>query len=100
MIRRPPRSTLFPYTTLFRSAFSGRARQTKIASAMRIADSPKRATCDTVDGLVRGSEDHSYVGSAEAVSVDEHVPDPCRARHIGDVIQITFWIRYLIVNGR
>src|SRR2546422_2864874 len=27
MIRRPPRSTLFPYTTLFRSGFSGiRAR--------------------------------------------------------------------------
>ena len=24
MIRRPPRSTLFPYTTLFRSAFAGR----------------------------------------------------------------------------
>src|SRR2546428_2372113 len=24
MIRRPPRSTLFPYTTLFRSAFSPR----------------------------------------------------------------------------
>src|SRR3712207_8656075 len=24
MIRRPPRSTLFPYTTLFRSAISGR----------------------------------------------------------------------------
>src|SRR5260370_3894339 len=23
MIRRPPRSTLFPYTTLFRSCFSG-----------------------------------------------------------------------------
>src|SRR5258708_13896931 len=25
MIRRPPRSTLFPYTTLFRSIFIGRA---------------------------------------------------------------------------
>src|SRR5467141_2229573 len=25
MIRRPPRSTLFPYTTLFRSAFAGAA---------------------------------------------------------------------------
>src|SRR5258707_7200980 len=24
MIRRPPRSTLFPYTTLFRSPFSGK----------------------------------------------------------------------------
>src|SRR5258707_4533100 len=26
MIRRPPRSTLFPYTTLFRSTISGRTR--------------------------------------------------------------------------
>src|SRR2546430_10779766 len=26
MIRRPPRSTLFPYTTLFRSLFVGTAR--------------------------------------------------------------------------
>src|SRR3712207_8482764 len=24
MVRRPPRSTLFPYTTLFRSAFGGK----------------------------------------------------------------------------
>src|SRR3712207_8284436 len=28
MIRRPPRSTLFPYTTLFRSAANGQATQT------------------------------------------------------------------------
>src|SRR3712207_7046088 len=27
MIRRPPRSTLFPYTTLFRSALAVRGRQ-------------------------------------------------------------------------
>src|SRR3712207_7580521 len=27
MIRRPPRSTLFPYTTLFRSAGGGKAEQ-------------------------------------------------------------------------
>src|SRR2546427_11922308 len=27
MIRRPPRSTLFPYTTLFRSGFGGEAKQ-------------------------------------------------------------------------
>src|SRR2546430_12486611 len=26
MIRRPPRSTLFPYTTLFRSPFDGRGK--------------------------------------------------------------------------
>src|SRR5258705_1456151 len=29
MIRRPPRSTLFPYTTLFRSVFNGNAISNK-----------------------------------------------------------------------
>src|SRR2546425_8714904 len=29
MIRRPPRSTLFPYTTLFRSLEAGSTRQTR-----------------------------------------------------------------------
>src|SRR5690242_21539565 len=29
MIRRPPRSTLFPYTTLFRSRFAGRKGRSK-----------------------------------------------------------------------
>src|SRR2546421_8747780 len=41
MIRRPPRSTLFPYTTLFRSGFfdrklpSGRTRQTTVRRRRR-----------------------------------------------------------------
>src|SRR3712207_6978144 len=34
MIRRPPRSTLFPYTTLFRSR-AGSARDTSLAGAIR-----------------------------------------------------------------
>src|SRR3712207_6971907 len=33
MIRRPPRSTLFPYTTLFRSLSSPRRRTTCLASS-------------------------------------------------------------------
>src|SRR6266496_3948479 len=33
MIRRPPRSTLFPYTTLFRSWQSRRPRRATVASA-------------------------------------------------------------------
>src|SRR5256885_10159013 len=32
MIRRPPRSTLFPYTTLFRSAADGLARSRPVGS--------------------------------------------------------------------
>src|SRR5256885_8277786 len=33
MIRRPPRSTLFPYTTLFRSVVVGRRGETTLAGA-------------------------------------------------------------------
>src|SRR2546426_7792225 len=33
MIRRPPRSTLFPYTTLFRSAFPGSAPGSRCAGS-------------------------------------------------------------------
>src|SRR3989442_5636514 len=46
MIRRPPRSTLFPYTTLFRSLFSGRRQQGHLGARLerglmlsRVADS-------------------------------------------------------------
>src|SRR2546429_10017061 len=34
MIRRPPRSTLFPYTTLFRSLFTGRTLNASRAHAL------------------------------------------------------------------
>src|SRR2546422_2314227 len=35
MIRRPPRSTLFPYTTLFRSPFDEVRRDVAVAGAVR-----------------------------------------------------------------
>src|SRR3712207_8327793 len=41
MIRRPPRSTLFPYTTLFRSVDEERAhRPGRVNAAMRPAGDP------------------------------------------------------------
>src|SRR5256885_4905857 len=47
MIRRPPRSTLFPYTTLFRSASTGRSRSPRgrrrsVADATPPPASPRR----------------------------------------------------------
>src|SRR2546425_9712220 len=61
MIRRPPRSTLFPYTTLFRSA-TGPSRPAAAASAgaSRVAPSPGGSesyarTCDPK----RRSEEHT-----------------------------------------
>src|SRR3712207_8640809 len=35
MIRRPPRSTLFPYTTLFRSRARGGVRRARLAGCVR-----------------------------------------------------------------
>src|SRR2546430_10072918 len=37
MIRRPPRSTLFPYTTLFRSLFQAELRRWRRRELIRIA---------------------------------------------------------------
>src|SRR5688572_31860246 len=41
MIRRPPRSTLFPYTTLFRSA-ADRVHGRRLRSALRRVSKPRR----------------------------------------------------------
>src|SRR2546422_6028884 len=43
MIRRPPRSTLFPYTTLFRSRRSGRFPTSAAMSDVATAMAPRRA---------------------------------------------------------
>src|SRR2546422_8802772 len=45
MIRRPPRSTLFPYTTLFRSVFQRRAArlQRRLARRYRRTQQPQRS---------------------------------------------------------
>src|SRR3712207_8103221 len=54
MIRRPPRSTLFPYTTLFRSGDDRRARQ---AGRHRRGDRRTRAGGRDAAAVLRGAED-------------------------------------------
>src|SRR5437667_7537054 len=56
MIRRPPRSTLFPYTTLFRSVFrsSRSARHAASAPATRFTRRTRG-----VERLHRRSEEHT-----------------------------------------
>src|SRR5258706_7877440 len=58
MIRRPPRSTLFPYTTLFRSPDdSGRRRQDELGGhAERLAHPPAHRARDVP---VDRSEEHT-----------------------------------------
>src|SRR6266705_2906167 len=92
MIRRPPRSTLFPYTTLFRSHREWRVRQRCRAKhgvgklprappgdAVAIAG-PKTiqpafpARCDIVHGVRAGVEDQRVVGNGRGdTEVDLYV---------------------------
>src|SRR5260221_7848938 len=64
MIRRPPRSTLFPYTTLFRSKSRSRCsipcRRTP-AAWMRPRQKPSRGLRDPdpAEGFWRRSEEHT-----------------------------------------
>src|SRR2546427_3930106 len=41
MIRRPPRSTLFPYTTLFRSAAAAQRRQPGLGGTAHLRAGPR-----------------------------------------------------------
>src|SRR3712207_7564229 len=59
MIRRPPRSTLFPYTTLFRSAFLLRhAGPQLLAQHPRPGEPAGQPVVDPVDGQRLGGPAH------------------------------------------
>src|SRR2546430_17156334 len=61
MIRRPPRSTLFPYTTLFRSCLAGssaRSRRWQFPASVFLAGGPQpRRPSDTARITVSGAYD-------------------------------------------
>src|SRR2546422_6222563 len=61
MIRRPPRSTLFPYTTLFRSKQAGVSRD--LASASRtlavVADKERFSKASNGSALNSRSKEHT-----------------------------------------
>src|SRR3712207_7871961 len=66
MIRRPPRSTLFPYTTLFRSAEQQRAGDGEL---------PDRAAAPDGDGVAGAyvAVLGGHVAGREDVSQEEHL---------------------------
>src|SRR5437667_913023 len=62
MIRRPPRSTLFPYTTLFRS--NGRFN-TSITHAYSIVIGSKHITLNATDNNTVGRSEERFSRNAE-----------------------------------
>src|SRR3712207_8103253 len=81
MIRRPPRSTLFPYTTLFRSSLRGLERESVIKEEAGAGDIipglivrhtnrrlGKLDTCEACERLISGSISFSEFRSEEHTS--------------------------------
>src|SRR3712207_7385007 len=71
MIRRPPRSTLFPYTTLFRSAAGDRLLQiaaARLRNALRADDTVARLGGDEFAILAVDASDPELLRSEEHTS--------------------------------
>src|SRR2546430_6166549 len=83
MIRRPPRSTLFPYTTLFRS-LEGEPRGARPARQLRRQDEPLilvRAARDQIEEVFR-ADNRQQEGSEVAVDGrdEQRAAGPQRSR--------------------
>src|SRR3712207_7844728 len=76
MIRRPPRSTLFPYTTLFRSGRYRPGGRRKHVAAQRDATAPGRYRLRSTRGRVDGSEpDLRCAGAGAGARSEEHTSE-------------------------
>src|SRR5687768_17992235 len=65
MIRRPPRSTLFPYTTLFRSATRRASSSATAGSTSATWGSPTRSATASADRKsTRLNSSHGYISYA------------------------------------
>src|SRR3712207_7447272 len=74
MIRRPPRSTLFPYTTLFRSSWAPTGRSETLASTRRLPSSMFTSEAPIWRLVVRKSWAHSRAAAASCRS-EEHTSE-------------------------
>src|SRR5256885_8886240 len=78
MIRRPPRSTLFPYTTLFRSA--ERYSRYKTLESNRSASTDSDPLSEAVTACSRRRPASRLLGSGDAARSEEHTSElqsPC-----------------------
>src|SRR3712207_7267798 len=78
MIRRPPRSTLFPYTTLFRSSRSSSGRAAPTASTTASTSSGSPTAPGAPSGCPRSRDHHQArqdARGAEQLRSEEHTSE-------------------------
>src|SRR3712207_9263551 len=91
MIRRPPRSTLFPYTTLFRSLVVGEENLARVETRGRREGATPRGS-----GVVR------EVGGVAGMAHDHVVPAGVAGRSGEDqhLLELAQWPRVVAGGGR
>src|SRR5690606_41626429 len=75
MIRRPPRSTLFPYTTLFRSEGSNCAREAWVAAETASAEATCAPAASAAAVAASASAGVGFSGSAAPARSEEHTSE-------------------------
>src|SRR3712207_8968831 len=95
MIRRPPRCTLFPYTTLFRSGFYReiKAKRVACARARRVVRGFLRSDAVTGPVRIRG-----YRCTQRSVTVDED--DPRSEEHTSELQSRQYLVCRLLLEKK
>src|SRR3712207_9388702 len=89
MIRRPPRSTLFPYTTLFRSGGQllptdrGRHRAIEVGAVLLRLDQGRAELGEQADLVVDGAGVAQHRAFLAGLGPAEHAPDRSEERRVG-----------------
>src|SRR5256885_9704161 len=82
MIRRPPRSTLFPYTTLFRSTLGSLATLTELTGQPEIRRENLQRNL-TVTGELEDRDLGSTIEDIQKAIADLHLPSRIRVEYGG-----------------
>src|SRR3989449_302896 len=75
MIRRPPRSTLFPYTTLFRSSLGGASTDPvtgAVSTSCAVSYTPAVVGAHTISGSYSGDSTHLSSAGSFLVTALKH----------------------------
>src|SRR5438445_3212100 len=94
MIRRPPRSTLFPYTTLFRSSANaqrGPSRDSSRTGTLRqMLSGPKAAwACPTATAFSARSEEHTSELQSRQYLVCRLLLEKKKTNHLNHLLAVS-----------